>query len=241
MSPSPPFPMERRCGHCPGLPRLSVVREPSVIPGRGLLLLRNLVRTPQRAGQSVPAPGRPFSLCPWLWGRRMLAPNQYRLCSHCGSARGSEMVTRTDRCSGGRVASWGLDHSPRGHAGPAWALPEGAYLVHCFPEHPGVLNLRVVLSLEQRGLFFQLVGSGGELVHVQVLIARGQGAQRDGSPSTPTCTGTATPHHHHLPRAAGGQAQRLSHRCHLRRIPAAASPTRPESAQPLTSSQRASL
>lgn len=171
----------------------------------------------------------------------MLAPNQYRLCSHCGSARGSEMVTRTDRCSGGRVASWGLDHSPRGHAGPAWALPEGAYLVHCFPEHPGVLNLRVVLSLEQRGLFFQLVGSGGELVHVQVLIARGQGAQRDGSPSTPTCTGTATPHHHHLPRAAGGQAQRLSHRCHLRRIPAAASPTRPESAQPLTSSQRASL
>lgn len=233
--------MERRCGHCPGLPRLSVVREPSVIPGRGLLLLRNLVRTPQRAGQSVPAPGRPFSLCPWLWGRRMLAPNQYRLCSHCGSARGSEMVTRTNRCSGGWVASWGLDHSPRGHAGPAWALPEGAYLVHCFPEHPGVLNLRVVLSLEQRGLFFQLVGSGGELVHVQVLIARGQGAQRGGSPSAPTCTGTATPPHHHLPRAAGGQAQRLSHRCHLRRIPAAASPTRPESAQPLTSSQRASL
>lgn len=52
------------------------------------------------------------------------------------------------------------------------ALPDGvgdAYLTHCFPEHLSVFSLCMVLGLEQGGLFFQLVGSGGQPVHVQVL------------------------------------------------------------------------
>ena len=55
-------------------------------------------------------------------------------------------------------------------------LPDGvgdAYLTHCFPEHLSVFSLCVVLGLKQRGLFFQLVGSGGQLVHVQVLEGQG--------------------------------------------------------------------
>ena len=44
-----------------------------------------------------------------------------------------------------------------------------AYLTHCFPEHLSVFSLSVVLGLEQGRLFFQLVGSGRQPVHVQVL------------------------------------------------------------------------
>lgn len=56
-------------------------------------------------------------------------------------------------------------------------VPLSAYLAHCLPERPGVLSLRAVLGLEQGNLFFQLVGSGGQLVHVQVLEGKGRDAQ----------------------------------------------------------------
>ena len=45
----------------------------------------------------------------------------------------------------------------------------GVFLIRAFPEHLSVFSLCVVLGLEQGGLFFQLVGSGRQPVHVQVL------------------------------------------------------------------------
>ena len=83
---------------------------------------------------------------------------------------------RTDRCAEGEPANWGLSQSLSRHAGTSRALPDGmgdAYLTHCFPEHLSVFSLCVVLGLKQGSLFFQLVGSGGQLVHVQVLEGQG--------------------------------------------------------------------
>lgn len=65
--------------------------------------------------------------------------------------------------------SAGMQALPR-HCQMAWV---DAYLTHCFPEHLSVFSLCVVLGFKQGGLFFQLVGSGGQLVHVQVLEGKG--------------------------------------------------------------------
>lgn len=89
----------------------------------------------------------------------------------------------THSCAGSLPANWGLSHSFSRHVGTVWGPCGGclvgvsaagpgrcpSYLAHCFPEDPSVLGLGTVLSLKQGDLFLQLVGSSGELVHVQVL------------------------------------------------------------------------